>query len=325
MRLINVTVTDVAEQKNLLHQWYTNPEIEAFRHPRHFLANKEPSGERMDFHYHFYQALFHYDQEHYERALDCLNQAGRTVFEMELEETGEWYFMLAAVYQRLYGYALSMKYCEKAMHIFSCKQNFRRMASCENLFGINNQDIGQHNDAENHYRAAIRLCSHADCTFMYMTVFHNIGVLHSKKDDPITALFYLKKANRLLSPEDVTNRTKNLYLLACNHFIIGNTQEASRCFHEGLKVAAAGSNETYVHRFEALRAKYLRPDAFETTYKKAIAYFLHRQRWEFVIEYGEELGLYYGKRKRFKEAYDYCDLAIIAKNKLEKERELAHD
>jgi lipopolysaccharide biosynthesis regulator YciM len=106
---------------------------------------------------------------------------------------------------------------------------------------------------------------------------------------------------------------------------MGNAKEALNYFQAGFETADQDQNQTYKHRFQALKGKYIAPETFEEAYQNAISYFHQQARWEFVMEYSEELGMHYGETKKYKEAFHYCDLAIFAKNKMEEERAIAYE
>lgn len=65
------------------------------------------------------------------------------------------------------------------------------MADCENLLGLNNHDIQQYKESEQHYQNALIYVEKVQNKLLRIRILHNLGLLHSKNNNQIAALDYL--------------------------------------------------------------------------------------------------------------------------------------
>lgn len=284
----------------------------------------------LNYYYYFFRGIYHYQRKEYKTAIDWYTKARLFISDIPIEETAELFYKLAAACNRTYEISLSIKHTERALKIFKDKSYYKRVASCESLVGLNNHDIKQFKEAEYHYHEALIYVEKANDKLLKMRILHNLGLLYTEKGDPKAALDYLGQCEKFWNTsndlfEDHYLKAQTLYLLTKNYFKTDQIEKALQKLHNGLNLASENENLTYFHRFDLLKAKFAEPVRFERAYKEGICYFKDRERWELVIEYGEELASYLRGTGNHEEAVGYFELVSDARNKMKKERELSHD
>ncbi|HET7627773.1 MAG TPA: hypothetical protein VFK44_05225 [Bacillales bacterium] len=295
---------------------------------QHHLAAVEPFQETADanlnFLYPFFKGIYFYTRQRYKESVDCFLQAEPYIDAVSDEEAAEYYYKLASSYHRTYSITQSMKSGQKALERFKNLGRHARIADCENLLGINNKDIMQYKEAERHYHDALVHAEKAKNKELKMLIMHNFGSFYSDQNDAATAIIFLKKAKELMEPWENALKVVNLYLLAKNHFKTNQRDKAQWYLQAGLNFSQELGFEAYYFHCSLLKAKYLQRDAFEEVYREGISYFNDKERWDYVVEYGEELGSYYGDIGFYEKAYKYYHLTISARKNIEKERGIAN-
>lgn len=293
------------------------------------LAETEPIDEEepspLGYYYFFFRGIYHYDQGHYRTAIEMYLRALPAAEKMAKIEKAEFYYKLATAYHRTYQIALSAEFLKKALKIFKQHSFYQRAAHCENVLGLNYHDTKQFKEAQYHYHNALIYAEKAADQYVKMLTLHNFGLLHSDQNEPKAAINHLLQARSLIDSRDQRLNAQNLYLLAKNYFRNGQTANAREMINRGLEASEEMKDKEFYYRCSLLKAKFVEPAFFEKTYREGIAFYFDRELWERVIEYSEELAIYYQGTELFEEACRYYDLAIIARNKIEERRALSYD
>ncbi|HEX7063661.1 MAG TPA: tetratricopeptide repeat protein [Bacillales bacterium] len=276
----------------------------------------------LNYYYYFFRGIYHYDCQEYKTAIESYMKAERLVYDISLEEIGEFFYKLASAYHRTYKISLSIRCAEKALEVFKKLGHSKRIADCKILLGINNKDIEQYQEAERHYHDALIHAAKTENESLRMTVYLNFGALYSEQNDPETAISYLTKAERLIQTNRNHFKVRISYLLAKNYFYTDQTKEGQQKLHEGIILAKF--DPVFYYRFDLLKAKFIELTRFEEAYKEGVSYYNNREEWQLVIEYSEDLAAYYRRTENYQEACHYYDLAILARNNLEKGRGLSY-
>ncbi|HEU5141476.1 MAG TPA: tetratricopeptide repeat protein [Bacillales bacterium] len=279
----------------------------------------------LNYYYYFFRGIYHYDRQEYKAAIENYLKAERLVYDISLGEIGEFFYKLASAYHRTYKISLSIRYTEKALEVFKKLGHYARISDCESLLGVNNKDIEQYKEAEKYYHDALIHAAKTQRDSSRMLIYLNFGALYSEQNDPETAISYLNKAEQLIELQENQLKVRLLYLLAKNYFKTEQTAKAQSKMKTGLVNATSYGNLIYYHRFSLLKAKYLERAQFEELYMDGISYYCAYERWELIIEYSEELAAHCREVGKFQKACEYYDLAIMAKNKIEKGRALSYD
>jgi tetratricopeptide (TPR) repeat protein len=274
----------------------------------------------LNYYYYFFRGHYHYNKQYYKAALENYLKARPILPRVGKLETAEFNYKLASAYQRIYQFAESIECLKKALTTFKEHAEYFRMAHCENVLGINYKDIKQYKVAEFHYHNALIYAEKTERPYLRMIVLHNFGAFYSEQNKAKKALRYLKQAYELIDSSNNQLQYRILYLLAKNSFDAEHPDEAAQYLDKGLAMTENESSSSYFHHFQLLKAKFIEPARFEQAYVEGIAYFKENERWQTVIQYGEELAAYYRGIGEHEQSSKYFFLAMIAKNKIEEDR-----
>jgi tetratricopeptide (TPR) repeat protein len=281
---------------------------------------EEQSDNRLNYFYHFFNGMFLYDSKRYRDSINSYLKAEPYLNQLDDRlETAMFKYELAAAYHRANYITLSIDNASEALRLFKDEYHYRKSADCENVLGINFKYIGQYEQAEVHYHNALIYTEKFDDLEVKNAVYKNLGVLYGDQNLSEAAVTYLQKAYNLTSFEKLDRLPSNIFLLAREHFKLGQFDQACRWLEEGLNLCIENQIEEYIHHLKLLQAKYKEEPNFEAIYKQGIDYFKNQELWEYVIEYAEELGTYYRDKGLHKEASSYYYLAIQARKTIERE------
>ncbi|HEU5139861.1 MAG TPA: tetratricopeptide repeat protein, partial [Bacillales bacterium] len=290
------------------------------------LADVEPveddAAHWLNYFYYFFRGIYHYDQEQYRIAMEYYLKAEPLVHKADFpEEDAELFYKMAAACHRVYAITSSISYARKALTLFKKQLNYLRCAHCENLLALNNHDIEQYKQSEMHYHNALIYAAKCEDSGLRMYLSHNFGLLYSKQNRPKKALYYLMEVFESTHSQEYQLRARNFFLLAENYFKIDQIAEAKRMLEQGVSLAKEHGIQDFYYRCDLLKAKFVEPLRFEDAYKEGISYYNDHERWEYVIEYSEELATFYRGKEDFQQSSDYFYLAMIARGKILEERE----
>lgn len=284
----------------------------------------------LNYYYYFFRGIYHYTRQEYKTAIEWYTKARLFIADIPIEETAELFYKLAAACNRSYQISLSIQHAERALEIFKEHSHFKRISGCESLLGLNNYDIDQYKEAEQHYQEALIYVEKADDSLLKLRILHNLGYLYSEKNEPKKALDYLNQVKQLLETEielikDNYLKTQNSFLLCRSYFETDQPEKAKEALERGLALSKDEGYEDYEFHLNLLKTKFMEPSHFEEVYSEGITFFKEHDFWEYVIEYSEELASYLRGTGNHEKAVEYFSLAVDARNKMKKERALFDD
>lgn len=275
---------------------------------------------QLKYYYYFFNGIFLYDNKRYEDAVDSYLKAEPYLKKgNDNRETAEFKYKLATAYHRADHLLLSVYEAREALALFQKEYNFTRCADCENLLGANIKYIERYDIAEKHYQKALKLVGKVGDLRRKSAYYKNLGALYSEQNLSESAINCLKKAYELMGPEEYTGqRIRNVYLLTKEHFRAEKTSEACEWLEKGIKLSFEQEDGEHLHRFKMLEAKYYNPLNYEKAYREGIDFLQENKLWEYVMEYSEELAVYYREKGQLESAVEYYDLTIKVRKIIEK-------
>lgn len=296
---------------------------EDYRKAAQMLETLRPEPEEMhwlNYFYHFFKGQYFFGYKNYLESIDHLLKAKVFASNLETEELAEFYYKLAFSYYKNYEITQSIKYAEKALDLFRSKVNFKRIANCENLLGMNNSDIEQYKEAELHFHNALVSSEKSEDRLTKFMVLQNYGKLSTKQYKTKTALSLLTRAKKLIHPWENRIKVQNLFLISKNLFRNDHKDIARRKLSFALIIAEQNEYIDYFHHCNMLMAKYVNTELFEDTYQQGISFFYENKLWVYVIEYSEDLASHYRDHDLHEHSGQYYHLAVLAKNKFKEKR-----
>jgi tetratricopeptide (TPR) repeat protein len=261
----------------------------------------------------YYQLL-----EEYNNALPFLEQAEHIADSIGLKkaEFAELYYHKALTYIFLYNNSASINYTHKALAIYEQAYHYMRISDCQTLLGINNGRIHNYEQAEFHYKHALKYAESFNDPERINIILHNLGFLYSKKRDSTKSIEYLKKSFENNSNHDL--KLKTLYLITKENYSLQLKEEALEQIKKGIKLTKKLDRSGYYYHYMILQYKITDPSSkkyIEFLRKEAIPYFEKKKQWEYVSEYAELLAdLHFGDSK-YKKASEFYRLANTSRKR----------
>ena len=142
--------------------------------------------------------------------------------------------------------------------------------------------LSQFDLAENYLSSALNLLIEKNEKSSINIMYYNLGLLYSNKGDSELAIKYLFDGY-----EDKEKDYKTMFLLAREHFKLGNIKDAQAYIQKGLKVC----DTEYMHHFTILKRMVDQSpiEQLEEVIDKALQYFKKENLWKYVKDYAEEL------------------------------------
>lgn len=285
------------------------------KHTKHF--NLE-----MEYHFHFFQGIYHYMTSQFDHALDHYKQCEKFDADLRLNDP-ELYYHIALTHTQRFNISLAINYAHLALDIFNQQYNYTRSMNCEILLGINNSRLQNMNISERHYHNALKVAQSTHNVEMLATIYHNLGVLYDISnpyraiEHYLTSLTYRQKQKA--GPLTYEGYLRTYLSLAKNYFMLENTEEMNRWLDLAGKLAAKHSLKQFTMHVKAFRckAKQFSEEELERVLKEEVVPFFQEQKlYYYVAEYGELLADHYLEQYKYKLASQYYRLVADARKNI---------
>lgn len=282
---------------------------------------REELTDLLNYYYHFFQGMYHWRSGNYREALEQYWYAEEQLEKIPDQlERAEFHYRVAGVYYDMGKNVRSIQHIRKAQEIYTQDPNYEmKLADCENLLGLNNIDLKQYEEAEQHLIHALDLAQKHTDDELTILIKSNLGYLYSEQRLSDVAIRHLTDVYH--SPTDkksVSDRYKTIFLLAKEHYRMGEHEKANSLVAEGLEECKCANNQYTAHRLNILKVLYLSDDAenIEAVVKAGIEYFQEKELWYLVQEYAEILARKLHDLNNYEKASYYFNLSCEAKDKI---------
>ena len=286
--------------------------IEDFEH--HLNENiviSEDTDKFIQYYYHFFKFIYATEIGNYSNAKKHCEYAEKLLDSIPDEaEKAEFNNRASIFYCCIGQHITAVNYAIKAKKFFSKNPGYEvRLASSENILGMAYLELREFELAEKHLITSINILKELNEKSFILKVNYNLGLLYADQNFSELAIRYLSE-----SFEDEEKDYKTMFLLAREHFKIGNKKEVTTFIEKGLKAC----NKEYIHHLTILKAlnDQLSVEQLEDIIKKAIEYFKSEDLWIYVKNYAKELANRFFDMGNDKKSSKYFHLAFKAEEKL---------
>lgn len=158
--------------------------------------------------------------------------------------TGEFHYHRALVKSALQETGYAIHYGKQALQIFMHNHNFVRLLHTLMLLGINYTQSGIYEEAEECFRHLLRNGELLNDPQLLSQIYHNIGFLKKKMDNPEEALYFFQKSLSS-QPVDSINNLVTMYCIGEIHYILKEEDEAELYFSKVLEMAKRIKSQKY--------------------------------------------------------------------------------
>lgn len=219
------------------------------------------------------------------------------------EDKEEVFYHLALAYYELDQISISTFYINRALDIFTNKQQTELITNCKLLLGINYIKLHEFQKAKNYFNDILECTPRAN-SLLRGKVYHNLGLLYSEEGDPSKAIQYAFES--LVTKEDSSMKTTTMHLLATEYYRQGDFELALDWLEKGFENAVENQDQDHRVKFTVLKYFILKQEneiGFEQyLVNVAIPHFEAKNEKNTVKEYIELLASYYERNRQYKSA-----------------------
>lgn len=261
----------------------------------------------LEYYHHLFKAIYAINTANHVEAKIQFEEAKSLLGYMHDEiENAEFNYMIAIFYYHTLKPILAIQYAMKAKEVFAhCEGYELKTAACLNTLGMASIRLNEFENAEEYLISALDTFRKCDDEILTKRVKHNLGLLYASQNISELAIKHLE--------DSLENNAKTMFLLAREHFKLGNHDIANEYIVKGYKI----SDVCYRHHFEITRALHNNaPQAeLEKLVIEGISYFEKEELYDWVKEYASLLGEKFYDSKDHEKASKYLHVALDADKK----------
>ncbi|WP_188386156.1 tetratricopeptide repeat protein [Ornithinibacillus halotolerans] len=240
--------------------------------------------------------LYHYLLGDLEEALTYLKQVEKATDYPLMEEI---YYLLSLIYSRQNELYLSTYYAEKALETFVAKMDYKQCTNCNLILGVNYYKLEKYDKALEIYHNILE--QEKDNYSLKAKVFHNIGLLYSKRGQSELAIKYYQES--IVLKDKKATKPKTIYLIAKEYYRLNEKKLAETWAMKGLFLAKEFRDKEYEIKLQVLILLITNQDIDLYIKNVAMPFFKQRGDSDSVREFIKLLTNNYEENKKFKEAY----------------------
>ncbi|MED1125339.1 aspartate phosphatase [Bacillus atrophaeus] len=275
----------------------------------------------IEYYFYLYEAEYMSYVRNYERAISLLNIAEKKLSNIDSSiEAAEFYTKAASLYALLHQCAVSIGYINQAINIYSQHEDYKRhLAISYVIKAMNYMNLGKFKDSEEYYLAAIKIAKEMKDDFFEAMQYHNISILYSNYDKSQECINAVKKALRCKEWRDSVYYIYSIYMIVRERFKIGDKENAMYYLKKGQEDLKFRANKIYETKINIIYDLYCK-EVHESIDKcrENVQYLEEKGDLDGVVDLSLIISKYYEKVEHYKEALEFANNAIEAKEKMMK-------
>ena len=286
--------------------------IEDFEHDlNEDFVISEDTDKFLQYYYHSFKFIYATEIGNYSNAKKHCESAEKLLESVpDAAEKAEFNYRASVFYYHIGQRVEAVNFASKAKQFFSKNPGYEvKLAASENILGMAYTRLREFELAEKHLIASLNILQELNEQSLILRVNYNLGLLYGDQNFSELAIRYLFE-----SFEDEEKDYKTMFLLAREHYKIGNKKKVTTFIEKGLKAC----NKEYMHHLTILKAlnDQLPIEQLEEITKDAIEYFKSEDLWNFVKDYSKELAIQLFDKDNYKKSGEYFILSYKAEEKL---------
>jgi HTH-type transcriptional regulator, quorum sensing regulator NprR len=274
----------------------------------------------LKFYYYMFCGIYYNFTKAYKKALEYLHKAEKQFNQTSNiinSDAAVIYYLLALTYSFLMRITAVTTYSFKAITIFDRDYNYSRSADCQILLGISYRRARHYDKAELHLHYALKYSETFKNHTLSGIIYHNLGYIASCEKNHIKAIERYEKSLNFRDTQPLYNVANTIFLLATEHYELGNYEKALSLISEGLTLVNEEQEPYYNLTILRFKIEKMHSDEFLQYLRKiAIPFFKQKEIWEFVATSSELLADMYFDQSLYKKASEYYRVANNARKKI---------
>ncbi|ANX10623.1 hypothetical protein ABE41_001090 [Fictibacillus arsenicus] len=274
----------------------------------------------LKFYYFMFWGMYYNFNKKYNEALEYLHKAEKQFNQtsnIQDSEAAVIYYLLALTYNFLMRITSVTTYSYKALTIFDREYNYSRSADCQILLGISYRRAQHYELAESHLKQALKYSTTFKDDTLSGIIYHNLGYIASCQKYHLKAIERYEKSLELKKSQPPANIANTIYLLATEHYELGDFDSALNLIPKGLKLVNEEQEPYYNLIILRYKINDMHSDEFlQYLRKTAIPFFKQKGIWELVATHSELLADIYFDQSHYKKASEYYRVANNARKNI---------
>ncbi|MCY9186670.1 aspartate phosphatase [Bacillus halotolerans] len=275
----------------------------------------------IDYYFYLYEAEYMSYVRNYERAISLLHIAEKKLSNIDSDiEAAEFYMKAASLYALLHQGAVSLGYINQAINIYSQHEDYKRhLATSYVIKAMNYMNLGKFKDSEEYFLAAIKIAKEMKDEFFEAMQYHNISILYSNYDKSQECINAVKKALRCKEWRDSAYYINSIYMIVRERFKIGDRENAMYYLKKGQEDLKFRANKIYEAKINIIYDLYCKEvnEGIDNC-RENVQYLEEKGDLDGVVDLSLIVSKYYEKVEHYKEALEFANKAIEAKEKMMK-------
>lgn len=264
----------------------------------------------MKYYYYKFMGLYQYLLENYQEAFDYYKRAEKIIFSIVFEkwEEADLFYALALTSSRLWKVPICINYAQQALDIYQANYNYRRSSECQILLGISYQRIGEFEKSETSFKLANKIANTLGDNRLKGLVEHNLGCLMSVQKRPVEAIEHFINSLNYHDNMYLNSKLNAIYELVKEYYFMKEYEQGLKWIDNGLELVVKdnGYHEYELHFkvYQFLMRE--ESEGYENYMKEnVLPYFEEKEKFDYLADYAEFLGVYYEKMNKYKFAAKY--------------------
>ncbi|EMA6345120.1 hypothetical protein ACO11K_002451 [Bacillus cytotoxicus] len=273
-----------------------------------------PNDAHLTYYYHLFKGIhlmfisnYNDSKKHFEQAEELLKYMSHPI------EQAEFNYRIAYFYYQSYEPLLSINYARAAKEEYIKHIGYEvNIALCNNIYGMSCLDLKQYEQAEENFTLALDVFKKSGIERFILMVRHNLGWLYANQNLSSSAIRHLLEVIK-----GNPNHFKAIFVLAREHYKLGETNIAAELIEKGLNICNKLKNKEFQQRFMILKEmnKNVSSALLEPVILEGISYFEREGLWDCIQEYSEILALQFYKEENDSKASKYFYINNQARKK----------
>lgn len=303
------------------HLLLENEVEEAYEVWKNIRQHEDTFDEEMEYYFHLSSGLVSYYRGDYEDSYLKLMEAKNYSASIDLEgwEESDLYYLLSLSASQSNNISASIFNADQALAIYQQQYNLIKSADCHILLGINYGRLKNYGKALENYHLVSKIATQTQDYYQLGLVYHNIGVIESRRGNYQAALMNYKKSLSYKSDMGSVHEIfETIYCLVLETYKLDRYEDCNTWIKKGLSYLESSPKDTmtaYIHL--NIYTMLINKDEGAAQYLESVAipHFLEKKQHRFVIRYCLIVSELLESERSYKKSSKYLRLAIDLLNK----------
>lgn len=292
-----------------------------FEDIQHQKADMQSTDDMIEYYFFFFAGMYEFHKKDYTNAINYYKLAENKLRKIPDQiENAEFHYKMAVAYYQIKQNFFSLNHATAALKTFKTHDDYIQKAiSSEMILGANKLDLFRFDEAEKHYKQALKDATQIENNTLIGMAHHNLGLSCVSRDLLNMAETHFKEALRLQDHEESVYGIHSMFELTHVLYKSERFHEAREWYKKGFSRAKKAGEREYLSKFRLIHALYDEHDSL--TVEHALEYLKTINLWTDIAELTLDIALFYKKNGDAKHAAEYFEESHHARDQILKRTE----